>query len=114
MSVAGRSAEDGAIIFPRIGRPGEYFTDVPYSKTDTAPERRGRLQAMFILEEFRAGQYSLPFACANELPQCCCRCVYLLHEESNVCFCEAPFYYYCGYSWPDRITQTIPPCLEED
>lgn len=67
---------------------------------------------MFILAEFRAGQYGVPFSDADELPAGCFRCVYLLHEESPVCFCDAPFYYYCGYAWPDKLTQTAPPCLE--
>jgi hypothetical protein len=66
---------------------------------------------MFNLEAFRAGQCGLPFSSADELPDCCLTCVYLLYEEHTVCFCEA-FYYYCGYSWPDKLTQVIPPCLE--
>lgn len=68
---------------------------------------------IFNLEEFRAGSYGVPFSCAEELPACCFQCWYLIHEESQVCYCEAPFYYYCCYSWPDKLTQTIPPCLEE-
>jgi hypothetical protein len=35
----------------------------------------------------------------------------LIHEESPVCFCEAPFYYVCCYSLPDKLTQTVPPCM---
>jgi hypothetical protein len=68
---------------------------------------------MVNLDEFRTGQFRVPFACADELPPCCFRCLYLLHEESLVCFCDAPFYYFCAYSWPDRLTQTVPPCLQE-
>jgi hypothetical protein len=30
-----------------------------------------------------------------------------------VCFCDAPFYYYCGYSWPDKLTQVVPACLQD-
>jgi hypothetical protein len=67
---------------------------------------------MFVLEEFRAGQYGLPFSCGDELPECCCRCIYLLYEGGAACFCEGS-YYYCGYTWPDKLTQTVPPCLEE-
>lgn len=66
---------------------------------------------MFSLEEFRAGRFGLPFSCADELPECCCRCVYLVHEESTVCFCDTPFYYYCAYSRPDKLTEVVPPCL---
>jgi hypothetical protein len=66
---------------------------------------------MVDLEEFRAGRFGVAFSCMDELPECCFRCWYLVHEESQVCFCEAPFYYYCCYSWPDKLTQTIPPCL---
>ncbi|MDP3181450.1 MAG: hypothetical protein Q8M54_01375, partial [Desulfobaccales bacterium] len=64
------------------------------------------------LEEFRVGQYGLPFSGADELPACCFNCVYLCHEESTVCFCDSPFYYYCCYSWPDKLTDTVPPCLQ--
>ena len=66
---------------------------------------------MVNLEDFRAGSFGVPFSCADELPECCCRCWYLAYEELQVCFCEAPFYYYCCYSWPDKLTQTMPPCL---
>jgi hypothetical protein len=66
---------------------------------------------MFKLDEFRAGLYGLPFSCADELPRSCERFVYLIWEESTVCYCDAPFYYYCAYSWPDKLTETVPPCL---
>jgi len=66
---------------------------------------------MVNLEDFRAGSFGVPFSCADELPECCFRCWYLAYEESQVCFCEAPLYYYCCYSWPDKLTQTMPPCL---
>ena len=68
---------------------------------------------MVNLEEFRAGSFGVPFSCADELPACCFRCWYLIHEESQVCYCEAPFYYYCCYAWPDKLTESIPPCLAE-
>jgi hypothetical protein len=68
---------------------------------------------MFTLEGFRAGLFGLPFACLDELPACCGRCVYLCHEETAVCYCETPFYYYCAYSWPDKLTTSVPPCLAE-
>ena len=68
---------------------------------------------MFRLDDFRAGLVRLPFSCADELPRCCERCWYLCHEESPVCYCEAPFYYYCAYSWPDKLTDAVPPCLQE-
>jgi len=68
---------------------------------------------MFNLNEFRAGQYRLSFAGSEDLPDCCFRCVYLCHEESSVCFCDSPFYYYCCYSWPDKLLHATPPCLEE-
>jgi hypothetical protein len=68
---------------------------------------------MVKVEDFRSGTFGVSFACVDELPACCFRCWYLIHEESQVCFCEAPFYYYCCYSWPDKLTQTVPPCLAE-
>ena len=43
---------------------------------------------------------------------CPCRaCPYPLSEKFTVCFCDAPFYYYCGYRWPDKETQGEPRCL---
>ena len=46
---------------------------------------------MTNLEEFRAGIFGVPFSCAGELPDCCFQCWYLSYEESQVCYCEAPF-----------------------
>ncbi|OGP69384.1 MAG: hypothetical protein A2Z73_06940 [Deltaproteobacteria bacterium RBG_13_60_28] len=62
--------------------------------------------------EFRAGSFSIPYSSQDELPPCCFACVYLLSEESMVCYC-ASFYYFCAYSWPDKLTHTVPPCLQE-
>ena len=67
---------------------------------------------MFTLEDFRTGKYGIPFSCGDELPRCCSSCIYLVYEESTVCFSESSFYYYCGYSWPDKLTLTVPPCLK--
>jgi hypothetical protein len=68
---------------------------------------------MFNLDEFRAGLYGMPFSCVEELPEMCFSCVYLCHEGSAGCFCDSPFYYFCAYSWPDKLTRTVPPCLNE-
>lgn len=68
---------------------------------------------MINLEEFRTGQHGIPISCQDELPACCRNCVYLCYEEWTVCFCDAPFYYYCSYSWPDKLQQAVPPCLPE-
>jgi len=68
---------------------------------------------LFTLAEFRAGKFSLPSSEADELPPCCSACLYLLAEEAGLCFCDSPFYYLCAYSWPDKLTQTVPPCLKE-
>ena len=69
------------------------------------------LAAIFRLDEFRAGQYGISFSCGDELPAVCFSCVYLCHEESLGCLCDSPFYYFCAFSWPDKLTQTEPPCL---
>jgi hypothetical protein len=66
---------------------------------------------MFILDEFRAGQFSVPFCCGDELPECCFRCVYLLYDGTDACLCDSQFIYFCGYTWPDKLTDTVPPCL---
>jgi hypothetical protein len=65
---------------------------------------------MINLHEFRAAQYSVPFSCGDELPECCFACVYLLSDATDACLCDSGFYF-CGYSWPDKLTQTVPPCL---
>ena len=65
---------------------------------------------MINLHEFRAAQYSVPFSCGDELPECCFACVYLLSDAKDACLCDSQFYF-CGYSWPDKLTQTVPPCL---
>jgi hypothetical protein len=68
---------------------------------------------MINLHEFRAGQYSVPLCCGDELPECCFACVYLLADETEGCFCDAKSYYFCGYAWPDKLTRTVPPCLQD-
>ena len=50
---------------------------------------------MINLHEFRAGQYSVPFSCGDELPECCFMCVYLLAHETDACLCESQLYF-CG------------------
>ncbi len=67
---------------------------------------------MFDPAEFRSGVYSLPCSSWDELPACCVNCVYLLHDEATACLCDS-FYYFCAYSWPDKLTQTLPPCLQD-
>jgi hypothetical protein len=52
----------------------------------------------------------VPFSCGDELPECCFACVYLLSHETDACLCDSGLYF-CGYSWPDKLTQTVPPCL---
>jgi hypothetical protein len=64
------------------------------------------------LDEFRAGSYSLPGSDGDDLPDCCFRCVYLQVKGFSV-FLSDTFYYFCAYNWPGRLTQTVPPCLEE-
>ena len=68
---------------------------------------------MMTPEEFRTGQHGIPFAVEDELPACCGQCFYLIYEEFTVCFVEDPFYYYCAYNWPDKLTDTVPPCLDQ-
>jgi hypothetical protein len=65
---------------------------------------------MFDPAQFRAGLYSLAGSAGDELPECCFNCVYLIADEAAVCLCDS-FYYFCAYSWPDKLTRTVPPCL---
>jgi len=64
------------------------------------------------LAEFLAGGYSLPAADADELPECCFRCIYLQAKGFSVALSDTS-YYFCAYFWPDKLTHTVPPCLEE-
>ncbi len=62
--------------------------------------------------EFRSGLFSIPCSSGDDLPECCFTCVYLLQDEATVCFCDAS-YYFCAYSWPDKLTHVVPSCLQE-
>jgi hypothetical protein len=64
------------------------------------------------LDEFRAGGFSLPGGDGDELPDCCFRCVYLQTKGFSVALSDT-VYFFCAYSWPDKLTETVPPCLEE-
>ena len=55
---------------------------------------------MITLDEFRTGQISLPVTDADDLPPCCFTC-------------DGPCYVYCGYGYEDKITRSLPPCLED-
>jgi hypothetical protein len=103
--------EDSAIVF--LLRDG-CFNRLHPGKTGERgrppPAASFRQGQMINLHEFRAGQYSVPFSCGDELPECCFACVYLLSDATNACLCGSQFYF-CGYSWPDKLTQTVPPCL---
>jgi hypothetical protein len=65
---------------------------------------------MITLDEFRTGQLSVPGMDADDVPACCFSCLYLSHKEFSTGADDA-FYYFCAYSWPDRISTTAPPCL---
>jgi hypothetical protein len=67
---------------------------------------------MINLDEFRSGQWSVPFCCGDEIPECCFMCVYLLYDETDACLCDSQFSYFCGSAWPDRLTHVVPPCLQ--
>ncbi|RJR40999.1 MAG: hypothetical protein C4567_10105 [Deltaproteobacteria bacterium] len=65
---------------------------------------------MFDPAQFRAGLDSVSGSAGDELPECCFSCVYLAADEASVCLCDS-FYDFCVYSWPDKLTCTIPPRL---
>ena len=67
---------------------------------------------IFSLEEFRAGAFSVPYASKDDIHPECFACVYLQVDEATVCFCES-YYYFCAYNWPDKLTHSVPPCLED-
>jgi hypothetical protein len=72
---------------------------------------QGGIEIMINLDEFRCGVYSVPFCCGDEIPECCFSCVYLLYDQTDACLCDSQFSYFCAYAWPDKLTQTEPPCL---
>jgi hypothetical protein len=106
--------EDSAIV---SGGGPTVCLDKPI--TARLPHRVGRRPAtpslsqgeMINLHEFRSGQFSVPFSCGDELPECCFACVYLLYDNAGSCLCGSGFNYFCGYAWPDKLNQTVPPCL---
>ena len=57
------------------------------------------------------GDISLPADDADDLPECCWRCVYLLHKEFSVSYVDGQVFLFCAYSWPDKLTDITPPCL---
>ncbi len=68
---------------------------------------------MINVAEFRTGALSIPGTDGEDIPACCFRCVYLLTKEFSVNPNDDLFYYFCAYNWPDKITDTVPPCLEK-
>lgn len=67
---------------------------------------------MIRLDEFRAGGLSIPSIDGDDLPSCCFACPYLSHKGFSTA-ADDIFYYCCVYSWPEKISQTIPPCLQD-
>ncbi len=67
----------------------------------------------FPLEDFRAGRQALWFSDGEELPAYCWECVYLLSGEGEGRMCDCAQFYFCAYSWPDKLTDIVPPCLRE-
>lgn len=66
---------------------------------------------MFNLDEFRAGQFGVPVAAPMDLPGFCRECSFLVQEQSQVCFCDGLFYYYCAYAGGEKPGPADPPCL---
>ncbi|MBW1991181.1 MAG: hypothetical protein JRI59_03455 [Deltaproteobacteria bacterium] len=66
---------------------------------------------MLRTDDFRRGDVSLPSLDADDLPECCWRCVYLMTKDFSVNYADSLFYYCCAYNWPDKLTDVPPPCL---
>ena len=66
---------------------------------------------MIPADDFRTGLLSIPHIDGDDLPSCCFRCVYLVTKEFSVSYQDGAFYYHCAYSLPDRLNQSVPPCL---
>ena len=101
---------DSAIVF--LSR-GTFSLKTP--TTARIPTWAGRPPAaslrqgqMINLHEFRAGLYSVPFSCGDELPECCFACVYLLSDATDACLCDSQFYF-CGYRQADPDRPALPP-----
>ncbi|MCL6620754.1 MAG: hypothetical protein K6T55_01520 [Syntrophobacterales bacterium] len=61
-------------------------------------------------EEFRHLSVSLPGVDQDEVPEVCCTCPYLASKWFSS-GSEDQVYLFCAYAWPDRLTDTPPPCL---
>jgi hypothetical protein len=46
-----------------------------------------------------------------DLPGFCRECSFLVQEQSQVCFCDGLFYYYCAYAGGEKPGPADPPCL---
>jgi hypothetical protein len=67
---------------------------------------------MIGVDEFRAGRFSIPAIDGDDLPSCCFTCPYLSYKGFSTA-ADDIFYYYCAYSLSDKISPTIPPCLQD-
>lgn len=63
---------------------------------------------MLTYQKFRQTRRGVPADQKDEIPELCWHCPYLLYLEA-VCACP---YYLCGYQLPDRLTTTVPACLQ--
>jgi len=68
---------------------------------------------MIPVEVFRAGTSGVPTSSPHDLPEICRSCAYLITEEFTVCFCDAPFYYYCAYNRSATSLKSLPPCFAD-
>ena len=66
---------------------------------------------MVSVAEFQTGQFSIPAADLEEIPECCLTCVYLSYKEFSTS--EGALFYYCAYLWSDRTAKPPPACSEK-
>ena len=66
---------------------------------------------MVSLEEFRTGAYCLPAPDLDEALSLCFACAYLSYKEFSIG--DGLYYFFCSYSWPDKMSHLIPPCLAD-
>ncbi len=61
-------------------------------------------------DDFRRLGVSLPEVDLDEVPEICFACPYLAGKWFSGGSANQA-YLFCAYTWPDRLTEALPPCL---
>ncbi|MEJ5328661.1 MAG: hypothetical protein WHT07_00725 [Desulfobaccales bacterium] len=61
-------------------------------------------------EDFRRLSVSLSEVDLDEVPELCFACPYLASKWFSSGSADQA-YFFCAYTWPDRLSDALPPCL---